>query len=753
VTLLNLLLLIFYVLNLALLGYIFIDVANKKLTTYDFQANHLTKSCIYFIIGLAFFTLSSHLLSFFTHSYALSLQICSYTILVCNLLYYSLYAGFDFRKLKASKLEFLYLCIVVFLSFQVYNVDVLKFSSYDKKHHNITACILENDIYPPREPADKLTSMAGYHYGLNLIAAQISHITKVPTWEAHGLEMALFTIIIFVFAPALANIFIKNYGLAIFTGIYAIFFLSFQNFEFLFRFFDLYSKMDFINFFNLYNNISYLVAKNLQTRLYFYSPNLGFALSFVQFFSIIQVLNCLTKNKKLQVQPLILIFAASFLNYFSEVMWHSVLLGFLTYLFFIFFMDIISQNLNMLNYKSWRDNHYQIYGSILISLILGKILCFNQSIVNSGSVKDLIFSPTLSYKQGTGWGATYQELFIGFDKLREYSFSASPSDYYASYDFIVPIFSEMAFREIMLFVYIAIFVFIINKFKEKKLIPIDIVFFSAIATVAIPFFIEYLPRPSEEIRFIIFAKPFLIFYSTFSLLKFLTGRNTNKIIISFLIIILSLNILPSAINLFLGKGSQNHNLTVTKAQKDFVRSFKKIHKTGDICIDDKIYIAWMGESTLAGCYNTGYRTFRENYTTRTTAIRLMNPLLFRELNVDYLVISDFNSLSSTAKERLKNSYWYTQVINDSIKVFKFNKSAQFDQKSFEQLSREYVWALVWETSPTQITILQSSNAQPFISFNRAFLEQQKTIIQQQNKTSNPFLTTWVSVQALPTGNI
>lgn len=224
-TLLNLFLLIFYVLNLSLLGYLFIDIANKKLEKYDFQANPLTKSCICFIIGLAFFTLISHWLSFFTHSYALSLKICSFTILVCNLLYYSLYAGFDFRKLKASKLEFLYLCIVVFLSFQVYNVDVLKFSSYDKKHHSITACILENNIYPPREPADKQTSMAGYHYGLNLIAAQISHISNVPVWEAHGLEMALFTIIIFVFAPAIANIFIKNYWLAIFTGIYAIFFL------------------------------------------------------------------------------------------------------------------------------------------------------------------------------------------------------------------------------------------------------------------------------------------------------------------------------------------------------------------------------------------------------------------------------------------------------------------------------------------------------------------------------------------------
>ena len=434
-------------------------------------------------------------------------------------------------------------------------------------------------------------------------------------------------------------------------------------------------------------------------------------------------------------------------------MWHSVLLGFLIYLCFIFLIDIISKKLKIFNYQSWIENNYQIYASILLSLVLGKIICFNQSIVNSGSVRDLIFNPSLSYKQGTGWGATYQELFIGFDKLREYSFSASPSDYYASYDFIVPLFSEMAFREIMLFVYIAIFVFIINKFKEKKLIPVDIVFFSAIATVAIPFFIEYLPRPSEEIRFIIFAKPFLIFYSAVYLFKTLVEKNINKIILFFLIIILTLNILPSALNLFLGKGSHNSNLTVTKAQKDFVRSFKKIHKTGDICIDDKIYIAWMGESTLAGCYNTSYRTFRENYTTRTTAIRLMNPLLFRELNVDYLVISDFDSLPSEAKERLKNSNWYTQVVNDSIKVFKFNKSAQFDQKSYEQLSREYVWALVWETSPTQITILQAPNAQPFISFSRAFLEQQKTIIQQQNKTTNPFLTTWISVQALPTANI
>jgi hypothetical protein len=751
------LLIIFYIINLSLLGYLLLDLCNKKISPYDLKTNNLIKICSYFILGLGFLVIFSHLISFFTNSYKLSLNISGLVVFLVNATYCLTRTKVFFSSLsknifKFTKIEILFFCLILFFSLQVYKVEVLTHSSYDKKHHCITSCLLENDIYPPREPADKNTSMAGYHYGLNLIAASISHLNQMPVWEAHGVEMAIFTFIIFVFSAALVNIFITNYSISIFLGMYVIFFLSFQNFEFLLRFYNLYSKMDLLNIFNLYNNISYLVAKNLQTRLYFYSPNLGFALSFVQFFSIIKALDSLKEQKRIQIQPLLIVFAASFLNYFSEVMWHSVLIGFSLYLLLNLCGDLITKKLKVFCKDSWIRNLYHVDIAILLSLILGKVFCFNKSIVNSGTMKELIFAPSLSYKQGTGWGAFYQELFIGVDKLRSYKITPSPSDYYSSFDFNVPIFSEMAWREILIFVLLATLAFLLNFSREKKITSLDIIFLSGFGTALIPFFIEYLPRPSEEIRFIIFAKPFLIFYTIVSLFYYLTSKNKFRIVSTCIILLLGLNIIPSFLNLSLARGPHNNNLTVTEDQKHFVKSFKKIHKSGDVCIDDKIYIAWMGESTLAGCYNTGYRTFRENYTTRTTAINLMNPLLLKELDVDYVIISNYNGLSPLGQERLNNKNLFTQVIDEKIKVYRLNKNFSLDKPSYDSLATEYIWALVWETSPTQVRILQSNDNRPIVSFNRSLLEQQKIITQEQFKNKNPEFATWISVQALPIRN-
>lgn len=740
-----------YLLTLTLAGSALRSFLNSKFAAYNFEANRLTSYCINFILGIGSLILTSHLISFITHSYRLSLTILSPIFVLIALLeiFYFFKAKKDLKIVFSfTKVEILFLLIILFFSFQYYKVDAITHSNWDKKHHCITASILENNLYPPREPADINTTIDNYHYGVNLVAGSISHICDLPVWYAHALELSIFAVITFVFAAALINLFVDSYILSAFFAIFVIFFLSFQNFEFVIRHFTELWGMGWNNFINAYMGLSFLVAKNLSTRLHYYSPNFGFALSFVFFYGIIELFKSFNRNP-LTPLPFVFIFLSSFLAYFGEVMWHSVVLGLLIFCALRFLIDLITKEISILDFKTLLAKNYHYYALTLLSIVLGKVVCFTKSITEMNGIDQLIFQPNSTFKLTTGWGAFYQRYLMGNEFHHNYAIEAAPADYFQAFDFKVPIFSEFSWREILNFVLLGIIVLLVVLIKQRKLDLSFMIFFSAFATFLIPFFFEFLQRPDEEVRFFIFAKPFFILFIIIALVSLIKDRTKFFKGWGVLVLLLmALNIVTSVYLLAIGSGPHNSNLTVTPIETQFVTNFKKIHKTGDICLDDKLYIAWMPESSLAGCYGIGYRLFREEATSRKTALALMNPILLRELNVNYIVITDYAALTDKAKQRLAIKGLFDLVETQPYLVYRFDKDIEIDQSLTDDLSKEYAWAIIWEKNATQIEIQKDPKGNLLISHNRAELNNMVDEFKRLQGKSQPIVATWIGVQAV-----
>ncbi len=722
----------------------------QKLTsqTENILANSykLTRYASYLIIGLGFALVTSHLLSFITQSYRSSLNILLPVFLVvAGIPCVNFFKNKDrnwLELIKFSKVELFLLALLGYLGYIYIQVDAFTFGSWDKIHHCYVASIMENNFYPPAEPTDISQKMDYYHYGVDLIAGAFSHYLGIELWYAYALQLALFVCILIVFLFSTISLFIPSAALAAFLTIFTFFFSTLNNLEFLLRYSTIFAgyPLDLAKFFDVFKAMSALSAKNLSVRMLFYSPNMGFAMSFTSLFFLVKFLKL--DELKNYIKYLIIVFC-SFLLYFGEPsMWYP----------FFGALAIYSTIKFLYNFKplgieaSIKASKLSL--CYIASMFLGKLICMNRHISDFNGINLFSFHPSLNLNIPISWGSIYQRLFID-EILKHYKIIHHHFNYFEA-----PLFSEIGFREIGIFVLLGFIALLLNLFIKKQSFPVAFIFLVAFLGFLVPFFFEYSIRPEEDLRFIIFSKPFFTLAATLGF--FMLSRNFNNFFSSWELIIIALmilNIAPTFYTVVTGEAPHQGHLVVTPEQSKFVKEFRKYHKSGETCLDDSMYIGWAGNSTLAGCYGLGYKLYRENKNTRETALATMNPFLLKELNVDYIVISDYDKLSAEAKQRLGDPKLFSEMkIDDSLNwhIYKFNKN--FNTADNIKLADEYIWAVTMVDIDGGTLMVEDTEHHYYMSKDRKLLLDELAKIKDIIKDQSVEFVVWGSVEAFKTAD-
>jgi hypothetical protein len=675
----SLILLILFYFLLAVNG-IFL-VSFLKIDQHENFKNQLAIVKINFC-ALSFFGLFCsciHVLAYIITSFSFAL----YLTLLLSLVF----MGYGFFKKKyfhfsVTNLTQELFLIIFTLSFSIslFLKDSVFTGSWDSNLSAFTACLVQNDFYPPINPNNVDKLLSNYHYGTNLVEGIIQIVTQSQIWDAMSFQIAFCFFLSFISIFFLIYIFSNSFYITFCLSIFIVFFNSLNIWELIFFQFDKFlTIIKTVDFLNLANTINYMSIKSAGLRMTYYGWSVGFAF----FFQLICFL--FMCSKKLTKGDYFLIFIFSLMLYLTyPPMWYLLVGGLC--------IQKSSSLIAMIFFnKDESKIKYQIYDDALMILILvlGKYLTFISSMTHEDSINLLKFKPQL----GTSlWNISYP--FIMEDKGYVLSLFTKFHSYEDMNFLYAPLFSRILLREFGLVVIVAVLFFSFRSFY-KKFDRTSVFLFSGLLGCLFPFIFEFVLRPIESDRFIVIGKVLLLIYISIVTIEFLTRcNNLKKYFLLSIFIIISV---PGLCSLwFIGKDVQTFtNPPLFSAQeKLLIKELKKIHFPGAIALDDVEHATGPQISSFAGFYSTEGEFLQLPNKTRDLALQSLNPFLLKELRVDFLVISNKYLLNTNL---ISDKKLFQKIELDPMlewNIYKFNKG--FKESDYSHRKNEYIWVLAYE---------------------------------------------------------
>ena len=720
-------------------GAFYLSIAQFKQKAYLKRA--LVNTTLNIITGLSVFLLLTHLCSYITHSYNLSLRIFfPITILIAI---YSLFKEKDKLVIAIKKFtipDLIWFAISLYFSTVYFRIDAFKTGSWDRAHHAMIETILSNNIYPPAAIASKEHIVDYYHYGIDLVAASISKFCSLRAWDALSLQLGLTGFFCLLTLYCLINFFIRSQVLSILLSLFVFAYSSFNHIHFFIDNIQNYSKFRPQELFTAFFIFSQPALKNFSQRLHFYGQSMGFLLTFILLyvqFHFIWISKETVKKNGIYV----LLTLSSFILYFNyPSMWYPVVAGYICYLS-LDFLDSLRKTPIVTAIKISVASVISV-----IAIFLGKFLTFTKSLSHYEGINLFPFSPKTYFNLPEPWLKPYMKYFMSPGEFTADKFEIEAFNF--SRDLKVDIFSQITFREFGFIAIIAFGLFLFTWIRDKKFNPSFVLFFSGIISCLVPYLFEYILRPHEELRFFVFGKTILLLFIVIS--AFQKARSIKSLFLSwriFIPILMILMCLANLITLSMQIPMISKNLLVNGPQREFVRLMKTVLKSGDVCIDDdKPFANAAPLGSLAGCYGVGYRLLRENTIRKKTAFNTMDPNLLKDLDVNYVIITQPKKLSLKAQKHLMDQRMFTRLFENSKLpwlIFRFNKDLDYD------IPHDYMWTIGIE-SPNGFRLVKNNQGKIIYSADKEPLEKiAREIRTKAAATNNYSEAIWLDIMPVP----
>ncbi len=735
----QILLLPFYI----FLIYAFGSIINSKIFE-DKKSLNLSDSALNLATGFGAHILLAHLFSFFTQSFNLSVYLVLGLMLICSLILRN-----RIPKICLEKFEGWFSLGALIFGF-FFSMRDSHFGNPDNFHLIYTASIAENNIYPPIFPNGSEMDMSNYHYGVDLIGAAFKTMFALDLWDAHSLQIFFDVSLCLICLYALIKVFLRNNLVAIFIATCASLYTSINAIEFFFREFSNLSKQGLDIFLRNWLVVSWTAVSHFSSQMRLPSQNCAFFFAFVLLILLIKYY----KNRSIWFLPGILISAWGLYSSFPA-----------------FFYPIVAAYGIFLLYQAhiefWQEKKF--FGPksralifAILTCYIAKVLTFTSSNVNSEALKVLVIDPDFSWVH---WGKSYLRYFFSLDYLRTLDLGI---DYvYPSWHPQIPLFSAITFREFGFSGLIGFFI-LLDQVRKKQINQSCILWLSGVIAMMVPMLISFIPREVETTRFLHWTKiAFVIFVCINAvpyIQKFFEVFDSNKTIqkitqTGFYIFLLIL-MLPGFVSILPAKAFVlNPNNGVDASTKAFLRDLSKVHKTGEICLDNVQFKHGHTITEMAGFYGVGGQMYKSDDATRRNALYLMNPFLLQELEVDYVFVNKDSQISQKGFARLKDSNLF-EPLEEIIKkhpkfaVLKFTaQESSFSEAQKAAFQEEYSWKLACHDGK-KLNIITKEDGSEY-SFDKraeaqAELPKLKAKLAKENKVACAF---WLKEQVVLSGSL
>ncbi len=660
------------------------NVGRLLVTEIEKEVHPIVFRCsAYFLVGLSLFILGTHLLSFITQSFKCSAIVVFLIVFAISTIDFF----FNNKTLRFPQVpveETPYFLVSFFMAIQNYFRVHLK-SASEPFQISFSANIASNNTYPPRLITNTDISFDFYHYGVDLIEASLQVFGfELDLVNVHAILMGLNAFLVSSILISIVVIASKSkYPKYL---VYApIFFTSFNFIEFLPRYFP--GNIQYFSKTLIY--LKEICASIVVSPLFlFFNTTTSIACAL----TLLLVILYLRKlNRKIKTSHLISLTLISCLSYFCfPAYWYAAVSSLLV-------LEIVhlAQGFKQIEIKNFLLK--------IISLLIGKFLCFIKSATQINGIEMLEFKPHLFWDI---YGVAYLRLFYSQEYINSLFnhfnvISSKPRQ-------IVSLFSSISFREFGIYLLISLVVLCFYLYSKKSLTKLQAFFFLASIVSIVPVFLFiYTPANIELVRFLAFSRISSILFITISLSNI--SLNLNKWSRVAVFSFGTLVFLPgfvSALPLTIRKAEVS---TFSKNDKLLVSVLRKYHKNNDVILRsiEKPKWGWASSpSHLAGYYTTGGIYQIETLTTAKTAIFTLAPSLLKELGVTKLLLNQNDVLSPLAIARLNDSKCFKRLEEIALEpsvnfiLYEFN----FDCSSDNYLI-EYAWSPGLQKPNNQFSLL------------------------------------------------
>lgn len=648
---------------------------------YIFSRRVLKENKIIYLIplsvcfGSSFFVILLHLISLI-----IGVNIATYISLIA-MTFITLLIAFKYKARSPLDYElpkkqfFLLFLFSLFLGL-LSAWHLISFGTYDPLYQCIGP-ITKQSVYPPPHSYNPETQFA-YHYGVILYGSALNIFSNIEVWNCLIPIQILFIFITPIVIFYLIFNLTKNFLQSMLGSIIGCFCANLT----FFKIFSLFQKTDFSEF--IANLHSKLVLMNesgfaVSTSKAFISPNISVALPLsIILFSLCTKEQAINKNLWF-----IIFFISTFLYFTYEAFWFPVMASVLLY----FLVELLfSRNLKQLIKV----------GLLILTISLTPLLVGGVFTHSKENITNLIYFDPKSYI--FSWVGILNEIYNP-EWLSKHQIISNGD---GAMFYKVPLLSKYFFIELGLPLILLPFsiLWLILKIKNKSLIFFLI---SGIISFFIPFFISYIPREVEPLRFFIYARfVFSIVLGIF--LGYLLGMKlptflkvVYKIGIGILIVAL---VIPGIIWFIPKKISEN--------------DYRYTH----IPYPDKLALKWLSKKvkpqdrgfgptnvphqnfeliTAAGVY--GISLFPNHWVeknTRNTILETLNPCLLEELKVKWIYLNNYllstineDMLEKLVKEGLLTLHYKQKYKNEIRLIYEFKIS----KKSKYCKGKNYAWVI------------------------------------------------------------
>ncbi len=673
--------------------------------SYNYQS--FIKNIIW---GLIVFLFSTHVFSFFSKSFQIGV--------FASLLIILLFCVSQIKNIKKKNLYFSMYDLAPLTSSLVVAVLMYSFDQNigqaDSVHLAISSTLAKNYSYPPLFPPGPELDFSFYHYGVDILSSSLSLLFKLSPWEACSISIAVGAFLCINSIYLLIRTLGKSNKLNSFVATVFITFISSINaFEYFIREFWKFDSNFLVNL----TKVSTLSVTLVSYQLRYFSQNFSLGLAF--FLLVVLFENELEANTKNQnIEKVIPLFLTSFVLYLCfPAYWYPLLVGSIAIA--VFKMDI-----------SWALK--------AVTLFVSKLIPTGDSITSINDYKITVFKPSLEWVRHVT-SIDLQYFFSKAEFLKMYTHFDRTT---GGTSLNVPLFSELSFREFGFVFIIGLGIFIYRLIENKKIDFLDFFIGTAIVSLSVPFLIEFPLRQIEMSRFITWGKFLCLIYIVLFVLKYIDKSKALKIsfyALSFFFFISSvLTIVPDS-KIW---GKERFARIMDPELKQVIKDLSKLHKPGQIAVDNLSMYKASDLINLSGFYGVGAQLYHTDLLTRDTIIKTASPKLLKELKVKYILINDFSSLDPKTQENLLNNL--KLVKNYSNRRFLF----EVEGPDTEELEQDYQWLIGCNEKNVFLPIRK--DAENFFSAKtKAELLKLKSQIKPQIAQKSVPCAYWLSVQAAP----
>lgn len=737
---LNIILFIFFIAVLTLFGKLLIENYSPINTV---NISSYAKLPINFLIGLGTHLAIAHVLAYLIHSYRFSSLISFglmflflfFTLFTRKISLQETFSSFDRKNLLLSIAT---LVISIWCGLRGH------FTDSDNTHIAWMNTIVRNNIYPPYIPVEKGYSLTFYHYGIDLIGASIRSITDLMSWDTISFQVAIGAFLVISSVFCFSTLFIKKFTNQILATLIICFSTSITSIEFFYKYISKLPQLGIYNFLHHWQNAGLTSVCDVPYYMVLISQSMGLSSILVIFILIFIAEKQNYKNNYLIYLSIILV---SFVGYFCySAFWYPSFIGLLMFLGIRFVFLFKEQR--------QRDSLINLF-LIVLSFFLGKTLTLQFSSTSFGGIQALVFEPSLYWDH-------YAMNFLSYFDFKVDGNLVKPAIDYNSGKtvFQVHLFSWTTMRNFGFFLIAAVSLLIYKLFK-KSLNFSSVLFLSSIPAIVVAFLFRFVPKYTEMYRFPSFGTVCLLMFIVINLFVLIESNENNfckKIfqnkLLSFVVIFhLLLFIIPGLVATLPGFSYHGYasDERLDNQEKKLLKVLMKYQKTGDVMLTNKVFYIFCDFSSVAGFYGVGGQMYKPDAQTRATAIYLMNPILLRELGINYVLIYKDDKLSQIAITRLKDRNLFRELIeihntHPDYFLFEFVNLRQFTAEEVAQMQNEYQWIIGSKIGQQFVVLNNNGNA---VTANSK--KELETTVQQFRKEvakQNIAAAVWLSAQAV-----